>query len=120
MADQLTDKDLCEALSDIFVDNEVDYDYIASVARNFPLEHVESVLFEWVAPVCYSNGLSPVPPIWSGFESEALWRDVQELIAKEKSAGLVRKGIINIRQLYLRREYGDEWRKLSALLTQNR
>ena len=120
MADQLTDKDLCEALSDIFVDNEVDYEYIASVARNFPLKHVESVLFEWVAPVCYTNALSPVPPIWSGFESEALWRDIQELIAKEKSAGLVRKGMANIRQRYLRKEYADEWRKLSAVLNQQR
>lgn len=120
MADQLTDKDLCEALSDIFVDNEVDYEYIASVARHFPPEHVESALFEWVAPVCYTNALTPVPPIWSGFEKEALWHDIQELVAKEKSAGLVRKGIISFRQRYLRSEYADEWRKLSALLTQQR
>lgn len=30
---KFTDKDLCTALSDIFVDNQADYKYIASVVR---------------------------------------------------------------------------------------
>ena len=37
MADQLTDKDLYAALSDLFVDNQVDYDVIAAVARQYYL-----------------------------------------------------------------------------------
>ena len=55
-----SDIELCEALSGFFVDNEVDYRYIAKVAKAFPIEHVEKVLFEWVAPVCYTNMLTPV------------------------------------------------------------
>jgi len=45
-----SDIELCEALSGFFVDNEVDYRYIAKVAKAFPIEHVEKALFEWVAP----------------------------------------------------------------------
>ncbi|WP_422108841.1 DUF7079 family protein [Xenorhabdus bovienii] len=58
MGNILTDIDLYEALSYVFVDNEVDYEYIVSVAKHFPLEHVEMAFFEWVAPICYTNGLT--------------------------------------------------------------
>ncbi|HDZ8896380.1 TPA: hypothetical protein RUX41_002734 [Aeromonas dhakensis] len=116
MADQVTDQDLCEALSDIFIDNEVDYAHIASIARHFPLVHVEWVLFEWVAPICCTNGCSPVPPVWSGFQSELLWHDIQALLAKQKNAGLVMRFLFHLRGRCLRRVYADEWRTLSALL----
>lgn len=66
--------DLCEALSDIFVDNEINYQYIASTAKYFPLGLVEYVLFEWVAPICYTNLISPTPPIWAGFNRQDLWQ----------------------------------------------
>ncbi|EUK18546.1 hypothetical protein COMX_02320 [Commensalibacter papalotli (ex Servin-Garciduenas et al. 2014)] len=55
MDEKYSDIDLCEALSEIFVDNEVEYYGIAYVAKHFPIEHVETVYFEWVAPICYSN-----------------------------------------------------------------
>ena len=118
MEPPLSDIDLCEALSALFVDNEVDYGYIARVARVFPIAHVEKALFEWVAPVCYTNTLSPVPPIWSGFERESLWAEIQGLLAREAKAGFVRKLSIALRQFYLRRQFADEWRKLSALLVE--
>lgn len=60
MDKQLQDIDLCEALSDIFVDNEVDYENIASIVKHFSLEHVEKIFFEWVAPVCYTNRMAPI------------------------------------------------------------
>ncbi|MGU5541667.1 DUF7079 family protein [Aeromonas hydrophila] len=86
MAQSLSDIDLCEAQSDLFVDNEVDFELIAQVARSFPLAHVEMVLFEWVAPVCYTNTLAPVPPIWTGFERDSLWAEIQCLLAREAKA----------------------------------
>lgn len=112
----LSDMDLCEALSDLFVDNEVDYGYIARVARVFPVAHVEKALFEWVAPVCYTNTLTPVPAIWTGFQRDVLWADIQNLIAEEERAGFARKLSIKLRQVYLRRLFAPEWRKLSKLL----
>ncbi|MBU3825431.1 MAG: hypothetical protein H9917_11500 [Candidatus Oceanisphaera merdipullorum] len=117
MADQLTDKDLCEALSDLFVDNHVDYDAIASVAKHFPLRHVETVLFEWVAPVCHTNTLAPIPSVWSGFEPEQLWRDIAEHRGKEARAGLIERGISRGRQLYLRQKFAQEWRELAKRIS---
>lgn len=38
-----TDKDLCVVLSDIFVDNWANYEYIASVAKNFSIGYVEYI-----------------------------------------------------------------------------
>lgn len=75
--------DLCGALSDIFVDNEVDFKYIASIAKCFPVDKVEEVLFEWGAPVCYTNLLIPAPSIWSGFDKKALWIDIFEYQSKK-------------------------------------
>ncbi|MDE9535316.1 DUF7079 family protein [Xenorhabdus bovienii] len=117
MGNQLTDIDLCEALSSIFVDNEVDYEYIASVAKNFPLEHVEMVLFEWVAPVCYTNGLTPAPPVWTFFEREQLWEDIQELRRKQMAAGMIGKMQVNIRWCFLRWYLKKEWQHLKKKLT---
>lgn len=114
----LSDIDLCEALSDLFVDNEVDFEYIARVARAFPITHVEKALFEWVAPVCYTNTLTPVPPIWTGFERDSLWTEIQSLLAREAKASFARKLGIALRQFYLRRQFADEWRRLSALLAE--
>lgn len=78
MEDKLVFFDLCGALSDIFVDNEVDFKYIASVAKEFPVDTVEEILFEWVAPVCYTNLLTPAPSVWSGFDKKTLWIDICE------------------------------------------
>jgi len=118
VADQLTDKDLCEALSDLFVDNQVDYDAIAAVARQFPLDHVETVLFEWVAPVCYANALAPIPPIWAGFEPEQLWCDIAEHRHQAAQAGPVRRGLSWARQCYLRRKFAQEWQTLAERMSQ--
>lgn len=118
MEQALSDIDLCEALSDLFVDNEVDYEYIAKVARAFPVAHVEKALFEWVAPVCYTNTLAPMPPIWSGFESNSLWEEIQCLQAREAKTGFAKRLSIMLRQFYLRQLFAKEWRRLSALLTE--
>lgn len=117
MADQLTDKELCEVLSDLFVDNHVDYDAIASVAKHFSLSHVETVLFEWVAPVCHTNTLAPIPSVWSGFEPEQLWRDIAEHRRKEARAGLIGRGISRASQLYLRHKFAQEWRELAKRIS---
>ncbi|WP_421179301.1 DUF7079 family protein [Aeromonas enteropelogenes] len=118
MEQSLSDIDLCEALSGLFVDNEVDYEYIARVARAFPVVYVEKALFEWVAPVCYTNTLAPVPPIWTGFERDSLWAEIQGLLAREAKVGFARKLSITLRQVYLRWQFAEEWRRLSALLAE--
>ncbi|MBC8945198.1 DUF7079 family protein [Xenorhabdus indica] len=117
MGNQLTDIDLCEALSYVFVDNEIDYDYIASVTKHFPIEHVEMVFFEWVAPVCYTNGYTPVPPVWTFFDREQLWEDIQDLRRKQLSGGnKIRRVKENIRGRFLRKYLEKEWQCLKGKL----
>ncbi|KMJ43570.1 hypothetical protein AB204_19000 [Xenorhabdus khoisanae] len=116
MGNILTDIDLCEALSDIFVDNEVDYEYIASVAKHFPLEHVEMVFFEWVAPVCYTNGFTPVPPVWTFFDREQLWEDIQIVREKKIMGNKIEKIKMDIRQCFLRRYLAKDWQYLKKRL----
>ena len=111
-----TDQDLCAALSDLFVDNVPDYDAIAAVARHFPIAHVETVLFDWVAPVCHANLLTAVPPVWSGFAPEPLRQAIAEHRRRASDAGRFRKLIDRLRQNLLRRRLAPEWRELKRRL----
>jgi hypothetical protein len=111
---QFTDKDLCAALSDIFVDNLTDYQHIASVAKHFPIEHVERMLMRYVAPVCYTNMLTPVPPVWLYFDEDDVWNDICVLKAKERSFfGKFKRGLCT---LYFKNNLKHEWRELVQLL----
>src|SRR5476649_882394 len=88
---QLDQRRLWSALSDLYVDTEVDYKQIAEVAKNYSIEEVEFALFERVAPVCVSNMLSPVPPIWWYFDEDQLVMDIEALIKKRAEQGVVGK-----------------------------
>ncbi len=66
------------ALSDAFVDNEVDYGDIGERVRAFDPETVENIFFFEVAPVCHSNLETPAPPIWTGFDSEWLDQEIEK------------------------------------------
>lgn len=58
---------LWSALSDAFVDNEVDYPAIARQLAGFDPAVVRAAFFEEVAPVCHKNLRAPIPPIWTAF-----------------------------------------------------
>lgn len=109
-----TDKDLCTALSDIFVDNWVNYKYIASVAKHFPAEYVQMMLCRYVAPVCYTNALTPVPPVWTSFDADELWNDIDILKKKEQSVfGKFKRDFC---ALYFKNRFKKEWSELMYFL----
>ncbi|MBW5408331.1 hypothetical protein ACISK3_15800 [Morganella morganii] len=105
-----TDKDLCAALSDIFVDNRVDYQYIASVAKHFPVEYVQMMLYRYVAPICYTNALTPVPPVWTFFDADELWEDIG--ILKNKEQSIFGKFKRDLCTLYFKNKLEKEWWEL--------
>lgn len=83
------------ALSDVYVDNETDYKYIAKVAKKYSIKEVEFAFFERVAPVCISNVLTPVPPICWYFDEDQLVLDIEALIKKRAGQGVMGKcGVI--------------------------
>lgn len=113
-----TDIDLCESLSDMFIDREVGYIYIAPVANRFPIEHVKKVYFEWVAPVCYPNLCSPIPPIWMGFDRDELWEDIQQYKAKNSNLDSFGKKMHKLSLFYLRNQsiVKSQWRELEKYM----
>lgn len=109
-----TDKELCAALSDIFVDNWVNFEYIASVAKHFPVEYVHLMLCRYVAPSCYCNLLSPVPSVWTAFDADKLWEDIDILRNKEQSVfGKFKRDICT---LYFKNRLKQEWQELMHFL----
>jgi len=74
------------ALSDAFVDTEVDFAHIAArVGAHAPVE-VERIFFAEVALVCHSNLETPVPPVWTAFDGDWLQREIERRLAKRRQS----------------------------------
>lgn len=80
---------LWSALSNAFVDNEVDFKCIAKEVKGYPIEEVEFAFFERVAPVCIYNMLTPAPPICWYFDKDELVADIEAMIEKRSRKGLL-------------------------------
>lgn len=68
---------LWSALSDAFVDNEVDYPAIARQLAGFDRAAIEAAFFEEVAPVCHANLRTPIPRIWTAFDDTWLTETIE-------------------------------------------
>jgi hypothetical protein len=85
MADPISEehrKEIWEALSDAFIDRELDetdYRYIARTVGNIDFDQLEEIFFNEVAPVCGPNLMTTIPPIWSGFKPDILANDIREI-----------------------------------------
>ena len=118
MADFLAREDrvkIWSALSDIFVDNEVDYKSIATALKPYKKSSVEEIFFTEVAPLCYSNMQTPVPPIWTAFDTAWLESEIDKMLkAREVSATRRLKDKMFI--AYLRWRLAGEWKKLGVAI----
>lgn len=89
MSSDITPKqrdDIRYVLSDAFVDNEVDYAYIARETQNYDRAEVERILYEEVAPVCYVNLMAVIPEIWMGFAREPLLEEIEASLALRRNS----------------------------------
>jgi hypothetical protein len=114
MENQLDQRQLWAALSDLFVDTNVDYKHIAGVAKNYSVEEVEFALFERVAPVCISNMLAPVPPVWWYFDKEQLVADIESLVKKRVEQGVIGKCLSGVMGRLIRIVSAKVWAELKA------
>lgn len=103
------------ALSDVFVDTEVDYGYIAHQVQGFDRVTAQAAFYEDVAPACYSNMLAPIPPIWTGFDSAWLSETIEQAQAARRSSTL-RRLRDRLFIAYLRRALKPEWVKIEQEL----
>nr|WP_256834596.1 hypothetical protein [Pseudomonas oleovorans] len=106
---------LWSALSDVFVDTEVDYGYIARQVAGFDRATVQAAFYQDVAPACYSNMLAPIPPIWTGFDSASLSATIEQTQAARQSSTL-RRLRDRLFIAYLRRALKAEWAKIEQEL----
>jgi hypothetical protein len=103
------------ALSDIFVDNEVDYKSIAKVLKPYKKSSVEEIFFTEVAPLCYSNMQTPVPPIWTAFDTAWLESEIDKMLKAREDKVITRlKDKLFI--AYLRWRLAGEWKKVEVAL----
>ncbi|MCK1786229.1 MULTISPECIES: DUF7079 family protein [Pseudomonas] len=114
MENQLDQRQLWAALSDLFVDANVDYKHIAGVAKNYSVEEVEFALFERVAPVCISNMLAPVPPVCWYFDKEQLVADIESLVKKRIEQGVIGKCLSGVMGRLIRIVSAKVWAELKA------
>ena len=106
---------LWSALSDAFVDNEVDYAAIARQLAGFDRATVEAAFFEDVASVCYSNLQAPIPPIWTAFDSTWLAETIYG-IQEARRASAFRRLRDQAFVSYLRYRLKDEWQSIEREL----
>ncbi|MEK6346345.1 MAG: hypothetical protein V4764_02630 [Burkholderia sp.] len=102
-------------MSEFFVDTEIDYDAEAARLAHFPAEALRTIFFEDVAPVCGPNLLTPIPPIWLGFDTEALVAEIHARRARcERS--LMSRLSHRAAVLHYRLRLGGVWKDVAAAL----
>lgn len=101
------------ALSDIFVDTGVDYPYIARQIEGYDPEQVKDILYAEVAVVCAWNLECVLPPVWTGFEPDALNRDIEQMLLANTNSW-IRRQLHKIHTAWLRFSYREVWAEITA------
>jgi hypothetical protein len=103
------------ALSDAFVDCEEEYDFIVRRVADVDVAQLEGIFFNEVAPYCGPNLLTPIPPIWQGFDRDALVAGIREMLTRAQGSwfdGIRHKWFV----AFCRRYFRNTWKSLSAKL----
>ncbi|WP_426201153.1 DUF7079 family protein [Pseudomonas sp. TWP3-1] len=110
---QLTD--VRAALSWPFNDFAVEYDYIANSVRGVDPDVLYEILYSEVAPVCFTNLMTPVPPVWTGFDPDLLRASIEErLAARERN--WFRRQFDKALVRWLKYNYSDIWKEIASRL----
>ncbi len=113
MADKLTDRDLCIALSNLFLDTEIDYSAVAKKLNQFELPYIENALLDMVAPVLHWAFYS-VATEWAGYDEDWLWSQIQKVSDKNKNAGFISGKLLKIRHFYMSKLLNETWQKFTS------
>lgn len=112
----LTDEraeEVWEALSDAFIDNEVHYEFIARRVFGVPLGELREMFFSEVAPQCGPNLLATIPPMWEGYDREALAECIREMLARNQHSALARLKH-RVAVAFFRWHCRDIWKEIEA------
>ena len=101
------------ALSDLFVDTELSYEYIARRVAHLDVKVLELILYLEVAPICIGNMLTPIPLVWSGFDEEALVLEIEKHLQKLQNSGFYRVQT-RFKVIFYKGMLHSEWSKVVA------
>jgi hypothetical protein len=107
------------ALSDVFVDTEVNYGYIARRITDIDLHQLEEIFFTEVAPYCGPNLMTAIPEVWDCFYPDDLISGIQGKLKKCQNSILARlryKGFV----LFCRWYFRDIWKELVGELAERK
>jgi predicted phosphoadenosine phosphosulfate sulfurtransferase len=108
-----------EGLSDVFVDNEINYDYIAWKVGDVAINLLEEIFFNEVAPVCGPNAMEVIPPVWACFDPEDLAKCIREMQMRNQKSLFARlKHRIAVK--FYRLRFGGYWKEVVAELEKRR
>lgn len=120
MGNFLTQEDhikIWAALSDVFVDNEVNYTAVANALAGYDRSTIEEAFFNDVAPVCYSNMQAAIPPIWTAFDHAWLEQTINSVKQARQNSRL-RDLRDQFFIAYLRWRLKSEWLAIERALDQ--
>lgn len=106
-------------MSDLFVDNEVDYRHVAEQlirhCPNMTILLLKEAFFGEVAPQLASNGMTPAPSVWTEFDGDQVVDDITRMLARRQTSLLYRVGN-SLWRLMCKRLCRDMWQKLEREL----
>jgi len=114
----LSDKEaVWMALSDLFIDNEINHGYIAKQVAHLTINEIEQILFYEVAPICMSNLLVPTPSVCQGFHEDYIVPEIHQHLQEMESNWLYNHKVllkIKFYKVFLK----QDWLKLTAKISQ--
>lgn len=108
------DQEMLIILSTIFVDNQIDYEYIKNRLNQYPISDIEIFFFKYIVPICGSNFKTPIPDVIYYFDEEFLFEEYRRLKKNELSNqdSLFQK----IKYHYVKWRYKKYWQDLQQHL----
>ena len=102
-----------KALSYAFIDREVNYQRIAQKLHEHDISSVKEIFFNEVAPACYPNIASVIPPVWTFFSEEWLEEEITSLLEKS-NRNAYRRLTYKLYVLYLKWACKDIWEAIKS------
>lgn len=106
------------ALSDAFVDTEVNFQYIAKQVSHYPLPILEQIFFTEVAPACAGNAFSVIPSVWTAFDPQSLATEISQ--HRNKKHTKFSKLVAQIKLKFLRKYFAEEWQEIARAIEAER
>lgn len=112
-------KSIWIVMSEFFVDNEIDYDREVALIDQYSWSDLKQIFFREVAPVCGPNLMTPVPPVWAGFEPDWVVTEISANLAKRERSWAGRISY-EARVLYHRIRCAEVWAEVERAMVRRR